>query len=180
MFISRWFTFFLGSLLPLAWETIQLFSLGIDQLICLLAGATFHPLTFVDRPYLSLNSTLPTSPTRSLHATTPSLRNTYVFLSFKMNVNKKLDRFKQWTTERMGGEVKTNVSDDFKAMENETAQRQDGLLLQSADDRIILTNTGQVWRRCIESRAIMSNRYRNEQKENIKRNCSRLLSLGVP
>lgn len=43
-----------------------------------------------------------------------------------MNVNKKLDRFKQWAGERMGGEVKTNVSDDFKAMELEMALRQDG------------------------------------------------------
>ncbi|EEP79489.1 conserved hypothetical protein [Uncinocarpus reesii 1704] len=44
-----------------------------------------------------------------------------------MNVNKKLGRFKQWAGERMGGEVKTNVSDDFKAMEAEMALRQEGL-----------------------------------------------------
>ncbi|EAS30561.1 BAR domain-containing protein [Coccidioides immitis RS] len=44
-----------------------------------------------------------------------------------MNVNKKLGRFKQWAGERMGGEVKTNVSDDFKAMEAEMALRHDGL-----------------------------------------------------
>ncbi|OAL33926.1 hypothetical protein AYO20_06761 [Fonsecaea nubica] len=44
-----------------------------------------------------------------------------------MNVNKKLDRFKQWAGERMGGEVKTNVSDDFKAMEVEMGLRQEGL-----------------------------------------------------
>ena len=43
-----------------------------------------------------------------------------------MNVNKKLDRFKQWAGERMGGEVKTNVSDDFKAMELEMILRQEG------------------------------------------------------
>ena len=43
-----------------------------------------------------------------------------------MNVNKKLDRFKQWAGERMGGEVRTNVSDDFKAMELEMNMRQDG------------------------------------------------------
>lgn len=45
-----------------------------------------------------------------------------------MNVNKKLDRFKQWAGERMGSEIKTNVSDDFKAMELEMGLRQDGKL----------------------------------------------------
>ncbi|EXJ63167.1 hypothetical protein A1O7_03612 [Cladophialophora yegresii CBS 114405] len=44
-----------------------------------------------------------------------------------MNVNKKLDRFKQWAGERMGGEVKTNVSDNFKALEVEMGLRQEGL-----------------------------------------------------
>jgi hypothetical protein len=43
-----------------------------------------------------------------------------------MNVNKKLDRFKQWAGERMGGEARTNVSDDFKAMETEMNLRHDG------------------------------------------------------
>ena len=43
-----------------------------------------------------------------------------------MNVNKKLDRFKQWAGERMGGEIKTNVSDDFKALEIEMGLRQEG------------------------------------------------------
>lgn len=43
-----------------------------------------------------------------------------------MNVNKKLDRFKQWAGERMGGEVKTNVSDDFKALEVEMGLRYEG------------------------------------------------------
>jgi hypothetical protein len=43
-----------------------------------------------------------------------------------MNVNKKLDRLKQWAGERMGGEVKTNVSDDFKALEAEMGLRQEG------------------------------------------------------
>ena len=45
-----------------------------------------------------------------------------------MNVNKKLDRLKQWAGERMGGEVKTNVSDDFKALEIEMALRHEGKL----------------------------------------------------
>lgn len=44
-----------------------------------------------------------------------------------MNVNKKLGRFKQWAGERMGGEVKTNTSDDFKALEAEMTVRQEGM-----------------------------------------------------
>ncbi|GES66912.1 BAR domain protein [Aspergillus terreus] len=44
-----------------------------------------------------------------------------------MNVNRKFDRFKQWAGERMGGEVKTNLSDDFKAMETEMNVRHDGV-----------------------------------------------------
>ncbi|KAI4125655.1 MAG: hypothetical protein LQ347_005301 [Umbilicaria vellea] len=44
-----------------------------------------------------------------------------------MNVNKKLDRFKQWAGERMGGEAKTNVSDDFKALEVEMTLRHEGM-----------------------------------------------------
>lgn len=47
--------------------------------------------------------------------------------SSKMNVNKKFDRFKQWAGERMGGEVKTNASDDFKALETEMGVRHEGI-----------------------------------------------------
>ncbi len=43
-----------------------------------------------------------------------------------MNVNKKLDRLKQWAGERMGGEAKTNVSDNFKALEIEMGLRHEG------------------------------------------------------
>lgn len=43
-----------------------------------------------------------------------------------MNVNKKLDRFKQWAGERMGGEAKTCVSDDFKSLEVEMGLRHEG------------------------------------------------------
>lgn len=46
-----------------------------------------------------------------------------------MNVNKKLDRLKQWAGERLGGEVKTNVSDDFKALEAEMTLRYEGIVL---------------------------------------------------
>ncbi|KAI9807321.1 MAG: hypothetical protein M1833_000064 [Piccolia ochrophora] len=44
-----------------------------------------------------------------------------------MNVNKKLDRFKQWAGERMGGEIKTNTSEDFKALEDEMTCRHEGM-----------------------------------------------------
>lgn len=47
-----------------------------------------------------------------------------------MNVNRKFDRFKQWAGERMGHEVKTNLSDDFKAMETEMGVRHEGKQLQ--------------------------------------------------
>jgi hypothetical protein len=43
-----------------------------------------------------------------------------------MNVNKKFDRFKQWGRERMGSEVKTDNSDDFKMLEVEMSLRQEG------------------------------------------------------
>lgn len=44
-----------------------------------------------------------------------------------MIVNKKLDRFKQWAGERMGGEIKTNTTDNFKALEQEMDLRQHGM-----------------------------------------------------
>lgn len=44
-----------------------------------------------------------------------------------MNINKKLDRVKQWAGEKMGAESKTNVSDEFKALEMEMALRHDGM-----------------------------------------------------
>lgn len=55
-----------------------------------------------------------------------------------MIVNKKLDRLKQWAGEKMGGEVKTNVSDDFKALETEMNVRQEGRRL-TEDVRPCLT-----------------------------------------
>lgn len=44
-----------------------------------------------------------------------------------MNVNKKFDRFKQWAGERMGAETKTNMSSDFKALEEETNRKHEGV-----------------------------------------------------
>ncbi|KAJ5223610.1 hypothetical protein N7468_008152 [Penicillium chermesinum] len=55
-----------------------------------------------------------------------------------MNVNKRIGRFKQWAGERMGGEVKTCQSDDFKAMETEMGVRHEGI------DRIHKAMTGYV------------------------------------
>jgi len=44
-----------------------------------------------------------------------------------MLVNKKLDRFKQWAGEKMGGEVRTALSDEFKALEMEMNLRHEGM-----------------------------------------------------
>jgi BAR domain len=57
-----------------------------------------------------------------------------------MNVNKKIGRFKQWAGERMGGEVKTNLSDDFKAMETEMGVRHEGRLRLSRRVFSVLTD----------------------------------------
>lgn len=63
-----------------------------------------------------------------------------------MNVNKKLDRFKQWAGERMGSEVKTNVSDEFKALETEIGLRQEGKIYMSPG--VAITNNEKEWKRC--------------------------------
>ncbi len=53
-----------------------------------------------------------------------------------MNINKKLGRMKQWAGERMGGEVQTNVSDDFKSLEVEMGLRREGkIIVQSITDQ---------------------------------------------
>ncbi|KAL9068473.1 MAG: hypothetical protein Q9157_006498 [Trypethelium eluteriae] len=44
-----------------------------------------------------------------------------------MIMNKKLDRFKQWAGEKVGGEKKTDTSDDFKALEAEMTLRHEGM-----------------------------------------------------
>ena len=44
-----------------------------------------------------------------------------------MNINKKLDRVKQWAGEKMGAEAKTNVSEEFKALEMEMSLRHEGM-----------------------------------------------------
>jgi len=44
-----------------------------------------------------------------------------------MNINKRLDRMKQWAGERMGGEVKTGQTDEFKMLEAEMQLRHEGM-----------------------------------------------------
>jgi len=66
-----------------------------------------------------------------------------------MNVNKKLDRFKQWAGERMGGEVKTNTSEDFKMLETEMTLRHDGTYTSHTDGHgppAHRTDKTQAWR----------------------------------
>ena len=70
-----------------------------------------------------------------------------------MNINKKLDRVKQWAGEKMGAEAKTSVSEEFHALEMEMALRHDGMspkfprkipLMETA----VLIKFMQVWRKC--------------------------------
>lgn len=44
-----------------------------------------------------------------------------------MNINKKLDRLKQWTNEKMGAEARTGLSEEFKALEVEMNLRHEGM-----------------------------------------------------
>jgi hypothetical protein len=44
-----------------------------------------------------------------------------------MNINKKFDRLKQWTNERLGAEARTGLSDEFKALEVEMQLRHEGM-----------------------------------------------------
>ena len=57
-----------------------------------------------------------------------------------MNINKKLGRMKQWAGERMGGEVQTSLSDDFKSLEVEMGLRREGRCSSdaSAGSRLIV------------------------------------------
>ena len=45
-------------------------------------------------------------------------------------MNKKLGRFKQWAGEKVGGEKKTDTSEDFKALEAEMTLRHEGKVLE--------------------------------------------------
>ena len=61
-----------------------------------------------------------------------------------MNINKKFDRMKQWAGERMGGEVKTNVSDGFKALEAEMQLRHEGSFSGDLDQRSAPIDSGRL------------------------------------
>ncbi|KAF2208512.1 hypothetical protein CERZMDRAFT_49196 [Cercospora zeae-maydis SCOH1-5] len=52
-----------------------------------------------------------------------------------MNINKKFDRMKQWSKERMGGEKLSDTNEEFKALEQEMVLRHTGMgkLKKSAD-----------------------------------------------
>lgn len=65
-----------------------------------------------------------------------------------MNINKKFDRFKQWTNEKMGAEARTGLSEDFKALELEMNLRHDGMQ-PPARRATVLTNF-QAWTRCTD------------------------------
>jgi hypothetical protein len=52
-----------------------------------------------------------------------------------MNINKKLDRVKQWAGEKMGAEAKTGVSEEFKALEMEMTLRHEGMFTTHCQSR---------------------------------------------
>lgn len=67
-----------------------------------------------------------------------------------MHMNKRIGRLKQWAGERMGGEVKTCQSDDFKAMETEMGVRHEGrsspaLLIDNANNGLRRRPYSQVY-----------------------------------
>ena len=43
-----------------------------------------------------------------------------------MNITRKFDRALKWAGEKMGGEARTHLNDDFKNLETEMALRYDG------------------------------------------------------
>lgn len=97
-----------------------------------------------------------------------------------MNVNKKLDRFKQWAGERMGSEIKTNVSDDFKALELEMGLRQEGKLDSRAPSLVerqqTLTTPPQVLIRCSALPTPMSRQFQSDPRSKARRrHCQSLI-----
>jgi hypothetical protein len=62
-----------------------------------------------------------------------------------MNINKKLDRVKQWAGEKMGQESKTGVSEEFKALEMEMTLRHEGTYATSlSGSPLTLSRHGEV------------------------------------
>ena len=66
-----------------------------------------------------------------------------------MNIGKRFDRMKQWTDERMGKEIKTAASDEFKALELEMQLRHEGMPCWVSGSMgvigLALTFAKQVW-----------------------------------
>jgi hypothetical protein len=58
-----------------------------------------------------------------------------------MNITKKFDRAFQWAGEKMGGEAKTNMSEDFKMLETEMALRFEGKLLPRRFHSAVITGS---------------------------------------
>lgn len=63
-----------------------------------------------------------------------------------MNINKKFDRMKQWSKERMGGEKLSDTNEEFKALEQEMVLRHTGTTREWRKARALLTEA-QVWER---------------------------------
>lgn len=95
-----------------------------------------------------------------------------------MNVNRKLDRLKQWAEERMGGEARTNVSDDFRALEMEMNLRFEGKVcfgrIGSSMNKItdFFTKGWSDFRRPFKR---MLRLYRRRAKERTKKRCFQLV-----
>lgn len=68
-----------------------------------------------------------------------------------MNINKKLDRMKQWAGERMGQEVKTNMTEEFKSLEIEMTLRHEGEATNIKMLSTWLTSVWQAWTGCSEA-----------------------------
>jgi len=64
-----------------------------------------------------------------------------------MNIGKRFDRMKQWTDERMGKEIKTAASDEFKALELEMQLRHEGVLSRLSGALRVIADIAalQVW-----------------------------------
>jgi len=82
----------------------------LRELLCL--GLSGQEVTV---PLVTITITAASPP--GLHTPTPAV----------MNINKKFDRLKQWTNEKMGAEARTGLSDEFKALEVEMNLRHEGL-----------------------------------------------------
>lgn len=91
-----------------------------------------------------------------------------------MNINKKLDRVKQWAGEKMGADVKTNVSDEFKALELEMALRQDGMGSIDCNIALYATNICQVWKSYTSPPPPTSNPSRSATILKTRRKCYQL------